>query len=805
MSYCPHRQQLSHFTPQDILVRNSCHVCRQSGPNLWVCVSRGCHLFTGCGEAVADHSTDHYRQNPDHRLTLNSSTFRIWCYECQKEVIVDDDVDNIEDNIIKSNDMIAATADSVNDITTDLHNGMINGPMISGDITNESTILSNEVYVADITDEDTTDDEEPLMDSQTRPRGLTGLQNLGNSCYMNAALQSLSNCPQLSRYMLDCHLNVRKPGIAKSYSCLMKEIWDNRKASYVVPTGISHGIKSMFPLFRGYTQQDAQEFLRCFLDQLHEELKDQHFSDAECVAHGYKFCNYSPTNNNNNTAIDVSNNDNNNECSDSESNSDADYETCDSGLSSEKSTFGGDCDCETTDHRDDDNNMLDQQHSCDHQLDETNTIIVDEVDNDVDVQSGGSSSLTSAMMSGGSSSMSFHISVGNQTDSQTNQSVCDKKIKHINKYHSIISDIFDGRILSSVQCLKCDNISTTRETFQDLSLPIPSREQIIMIRQQQQQHNQFNNINQTLNASNISLLDLTKDNVSGIYSWIWDWFDWFVGWILGPTVTLQDCLSAFFSADELRGDNMYSCEKCNKLRNGVKYSKVLELPEILSIHLKRFRHELMYSSKISTHVTFPLDGLDLSSYMACDNNSPTTYDLVAVICHLGTAASGHYTAYALNQHNQVWYEFDDQYVTSVEPQQVANCDAYVLFYRKSSDEMNKRRMRALELMRLSRNEPSPQQFYVSKQWVNRFNTFSNPGPITNCDFLCQHNSVDPRKAAIVHDLCTIFSASVWEYFVMTFGGGPVCTQLNVCPICLRDQQKPTQKRVKYKSFSNESL
>ena len=25
---------------------------------------------------------------------------------------------------------------------------------------------------------------------------------------------------------------------------------------------------------------------------------------------------------------------------------------------------------------------------------------------------------------------------------------------------------------------------------------------------------------------------------------------------------LEDCLAYFFSADELKGDNMYSCEKC---------------------------------------------------------------------------------------------------------------------------------------------------------------------------------------------------------------------------------------------------
>ena len=42
---------------------------------------------------------------------------------------------------------------------------------------------------------------------------------------------------------------------------------------------------------------------------------------------------------------------------------------------------------------------------------------------------------------------------------------------------------------------------------------------------------------------------------------------------------------------------------------------------------------------------------------------------------------GHYTAYGQNYINAQWYEFDDQYVTEVDIQQVENCEAYVLFYR----------------------------------------------------------------------------------------------------------------------------
>ena len=35
-------------------------------------------------------------------------------------------------------------------------------------------------------------------------------------------------------------------------------------------------------------------------------------------------------------------------------------------------------------------------------------------------------------------------------------------------------------------------------------------------------------------------------------------------------------------------------------------------------------------------------------------------------------------------------------------------------------------------------QTSMMNFYISKQWINRFNTFAEPGPITNYDFLCRH-------------------------------------------------------------------
>lgn len=35
-------------------------------------------------------------------------------------------------------------------------------------------------------------------------------------------------------------------------------------------------------------------------------------------------------------------------------------------------------------------------------------------------------------------------------------------------------------------------------------------------------------------------------------------------------------------------------------------------------------------------------------------------------------------------------------------------------------------------------QPSLMEFFISKQWINKFNTFAEPGPISNDDFLCKH-------------------------------------------------------------------
>ncbi|CAG2060357.1 unnamed protein product, partial [Timema podura] len=88
---CPHMTLSVDFQQSDLdraKEISKCSECDSRGPNLWLCLHRGCHRI-GCGEVHNDHSTVHNRTCRSHCIHLNMSTHRVWCYMCENEVFLE--------------------------------------------------------------------------------------------------------------------------------------------------------------------------------------------------------------------------------------------------------------------------------------------------------------------------------------------------------------------------------------------------------------------------------------------------------------------------------------------------------------------------------------------------------------------------------------------------------------------------------------------------------------------------------------------------------------------------------------------
>jgi len=90
------------------------------------------------------------------------------------------------------------------------------------------------------------------------------------------------------------------------------------------------------------------------------------------------------------------------------------------------------------------------------------------------------------------------------------------------------------------------------------------------------------------------------------------------GWLGGGAVGLHDCLQAFCDEETLSGDNAYMCSQCKRKVTATRRVALARAPEVLVVHLKRFRHSGSWGSKVSTPVHFPLRNLNLDPYIWSD-------------------------------------------------------------------------------------------------------------------------------------------------------------------------------------------
>uniref|UniRef100_A0A665UNQ3 Ubiquitin carboxyl-terminal hydrolase n=1 Tax=Echeneis naucrates TaxID=173247 RepID=A0A665UNQ3_ECHNA len=179
--------------------------------------------------------------------------------------------------------------------------------------------------------------------------------------------------------------------------------------------------------------------------------------------------------------------------------------------------------------------------------------------------------------------------------------------------------------------------------------------------------------------------------------------------------SIQSCLHQFTSVELLMGNNKLLCESCTErrqkqLRKSSSTDKRMEkiytsarkqmlissLPPVITLHLKRF-HQV---SKLAQPVYFILH-IFLIYWLFFPNlaaGERVLYSLYGIVEHSGSMRGGHYTAYVkvrapqrkVEQHHRnlsgqdsgQWVYVSDTTVQTVPESRVLNSQAYLLFYEE---------------------------------------------------------------------------------------------------------------------------
>ena len=133
--------------------------------------------------------------------------------------------------------------------------------------------------------------------------GVCGSHNLGNTCFMNSSIACLSNCTELTYYFLSGEYKKdinreNKLGmggaLAESWAELLHDYWVGSQ-HVGNPSDLKQTFGNKIKRFSGYNQQDSNEFIDLFIENLNEDLnsvtkkeyielknKGENESDKEC-------------------------------------------------------------------------------------------------------------------------------------------------------------------------------------------------------------------------------------------------------------------------------------------------------------------------------------------------------------------------------------------------------------------------------------------------------------------------------------------------------------------------------------------
>ena len=117
------------------------------------------------------------------------------------------------------------------------------------------------------------EDDSDFISQQKNTPGITGLQNIGATCYMNATIQCFSNVQRFREGILKLNNNYSHD---KKLSYSLKEVlvnlWKKSKNKYYAPYNFKNLISEMNPLFKGIAANDSKDLILFILETIHREL-----------------------------------------------------------------------------------------------------------------------------------------------------------------------------------------------------------------------------------------------------------------------------------------------------------------------------------------------------------------------------------------------------------------------------------------------------------------------------------------------------------------------------------------------------
>ncbi|CAA7268054.1 unnamed protein product [Cyclocybe aegerita] len=199
---------------------------------------------------------------------------------------------------------------------------------------------------------------------------------------------------------------------------------------------------------------------------------------------------------------------------------------------------------------------------------------------------------------------------------------------------TLVHKLFEGVLTSETRCLTCETVSSRDESFLDLSIDIEQ--------------------NSSVTA----------------------------------------CLRQFSASEMLCQKNKFFCDSCYDLQEAEKRMKIKKLPNVLALHLKRFKiqEEDGRYIKLAYRVAFPFE-LRLFNTVDDLDDADRLYNLFAIVVHIGNGPHhGHYIS--IIKTAGTWLVFDDDNVYPIpegdipkyfgDPnsgQRDVNGSAYVLYYQ----------------------------------------------------------------------------------------------------------------------------